>query len=158
MPELQTYWWVLHRSCCMFTCKLWPLNFPAYPPWWLRGQYLTLPPATLSSVTHSSHSIQTAGYPNKGDRRGAARAFHLRTHNTSSHAHKHTLKTDSACRGAAWSLTGALCSSVSQPLGPEDTFSQRDWLPERRDSHGSEILMPGGHLEHADLLTSPLHS
>lgn len=38
---------------------------------------------------------------------------------------------------------GALCSSVSQPLGPEDTFSQRGWLPERRDSHSSEILIPG---------------
>lgn len=34
---------------------------PARPPWRLRGQYLTLPPATLSSVTHGSHSIQAAG-------------------------------------------------------------------------------------------------
>lgn len=38
---------------------------------------------------------------------------------------------------------GALCSSISQPLGPEDTFSQRGGLPERRDSHSSEILIPG---------------
>lgn len=33
----------------------------AHPPRRLRGQYLTLPPATLSSVTHGSHSIQMAG-------------------------------------------------------------------------------------------------
>lgn len=62
---------------------------------------------------------------------------------------------DSVCSGAAWSLTGALCSSVSQLLGPEDTFSQQARFPERRDSHGSEILMPKGHLEYSDLLTPP---
>lgn len=37
---------------------------------------------------------------------------------------------------------GALCSSIRQALGPEDTFSQRGWLPERRDSQSSEILIP----------------
>ena len=55
----------------------------------------------------------------------------------------HTNSAGRASCGAAWSLTSALCLSVSQPLGPEDTFSQRGWLPERRDSHSSEILIPG---------------
>lgn len=66
------------------------------------------------------------------------------THTHSSHAHKHTHATRTV-RAAALprSLTGALCSSVSRPLGPEDTFSQRGRLPERRDSHSSEILIPG---------------
>lgn len=44
-------------NCTQVLTRQLPL---ACPPWRLRGQYLTLPPATLSSVTHSSHSIQTA--------------------------------------------------------------------------------------------------
>lgn len=64
------------------------------------------------------------------------------THTHTTHAQTHTHAADRASRGAARSLTGALCSSVSRPLGPEDTFSQRGRLPERRDSHSSEILIP----------------
>lgn len=74
---------------------------------------------------------------------------------TNTYTQTHAYSADSVCTGAAWRLTGALCSSVSRPLGPEDTFSQRASFPERRDSHGSEILMPKGHLEYADLLTPP---
>lgn len=59
--------------------------------------------------------------PDKGDRGGAARAFRSRARKTRAR------NADRASRGAALlaGLTGALCSSVSRPLGPEDTFSQR---------------------------------
>lgn len=86
-----TYFKALHafhrRMLYIHTQALTALLPLAHPPWRLRGQYLTLPPATLSSVTHSSHSIQTTGQPNKGDRRGAARAFRLHTH-TNTHSER----------------------------------------------------------------------
>lgn len=60
------------------------------------------------------------------------------------HTHTHT-REGRACEAASplpRRLTGALCTSVSRPRGPEDTFSQQRRLPERRDSHSSEILIP----------------
>jgi len=102
-----------------FAASLYSPPSPTHPPWRLRGQYLTLPSATLSSVTQSSHFHSNG--PTKET------AGELPEPSAHAHAKTRARNADRASRGAALlaGLTGALCSSVSRPLGPEDTFSQR---------------------------------